>query len=105
MADSVLSITDVQNSLGLQKAGASGLVVNATFVPAGGGLCQYPVDVAGVTEKSIVSAQFQVVTASDLTAGNILYSVQPVPTGAGKLLLTAKALVNPVTFSWVVHKF
>jgi hypothetical protein len=109
MADSVLSLTDVQSSLGLlpyvpPATLPSGLLVNPTPTPAGD-FDTYAVNIAGVTSNSIVNAQMQVLSLADLNNGTVIYSVQPTTTGGGGIIITTKKRINALSLSWAVLKF
>ena len=111
MADNIIALTDVKASLGLlpyvpPAALPSGIEVNAVFGSPSGGVSQYAITgITGLQSTSIVSVQAQVVSGVDLTAGVALLSAQPVALGGGSIVVYATTPTNPITFSWVVHKF
>ena len=133
MSDSLILLRDVKDSLGLLNnvnqlvAGTnitlsptngigvvtvnapaslpSGLLINPTPTPAGGFDTYAITGITGVTSDSIVTAQIQVMSLADLTAGTVIYSAQPTATGGGSIVVTTKTQVNPLTFSWAVLKF
>jgi len=111
MSDSLIALRDVQDSLGIlpyvpPATLPSGLVVNATFGNASGGISIYTISgITGLQSTSIINVQFQVMSTTDLTAGISLLCAQPVASGGGSIVIYAKTPTNAITLSWAVLKF